>query len=168
MPETKTYTPELLSRQGELTAWALAVAAGLGLYFLSLRAPLPFWAWFLFAIFAFSAVSISLGNWMDRKTRISLSETGVLFENGLRKAALPWDAVREVRTAPARWGLSVQVIGDQAHFSFSTLGEMRFQGQVRGRTGFTQGQQIMDEIIRSSNLTQVTRDGQFLSYTRSI
>ena len=167
MSENKTYTPELLSRQAEITAWALSAAAGLGLYLLSLRQTLPFWAWFLFAILTFSAASMSLGNWMDRKTFIRIEADGVFYENGLRKAHLSWDAIREVRAAPARWGTSVQVIGTRAHFSFSTLGEMKFQGQSRGRTGFAGGEEILDEIIRSAALTVTSRDGQFLTYLRA-
>ena len=167
MSENKTHIPELLSRQGEITAWLLALGAALGLFFLSQRQSLPFWAWFLFAFLTFSAASISLGNWMDRRTNIRLTDDGVYFENGLRKTRLAWDEISAVQTSPARWGTSVQVIGTRAHFSFSTLGEMQFQGQVRGKTGFVAGKQIMDEIIQRSGLLKTTRDGQFLRYSRS-
>ena len=166
MSENKLHTPELLARQGEITAWLLAAGAALGLYFLSQRQALPFWAWFLFAILAFSAISISLGNWMDRKTSILLAVGGVQFENGLRRTYMAWDAITEVRTAPARWGTSVQVLGGRSHFSFSTLGEMQFQGQVRGKTGFLAGKEIMDEIIQRAGLLTTTRNGQFLTYSR--
>ena len=166
MSENNTYKPEILSRQGEATAWALAAAAVLGLFFLSQRAQIPYWAWFLFAILMFSAASMSLGNWMDRKTVIVLTDNGAQFDNGLRKTQLNWENIREVRTAPARWGTSVQVIGEQTHFSFSTLGEMQFQGQVRGKTGFEAGKEIMDEIIRQAGLTRFSREGQFSTYTR--
>ena len=103
---------------------------------------------------------------MDRKTLIHLDETGVAYENGLRKTHLAWDAIREIRTAPARWGTSVQVIGLQSHFAFSTLGEMQFQGQVRGRTGFSEGAEILDRIIQSTGTTVTSRNGQFLIYSR--
>jgi hypothetical protein len=166
MTETKTFKPELLSRRGELTAWALTLAAAVGLYFLAQRQVVPFWAWFFVGILAFSSVSISLGNWMDRQTFIRLDAGGVAYQNGLRKAQLDWDAIREVRTAPARWGTSVQVIGGQAHFAFSTLGEMKFQGQERGRTGFVEGQAVLDEIILRAGLTSKTQSGQLLTYTR--
>jgi len=166
MSETTTYKPELLSRRGEYTAWALTFAAALGLYFLGLRQAVPFWAWFLGGLLAFSAASISLGNWMDRRTFISLDAGGVKYENGLRRTELSWMDIREVRCAPARWGTSVQVTGGQAHFAFSTLGEMQFQGQVRGRTGFAEGQQVLDEIIKSAGLTRMERDGQFSTYSR--
>ena len=163
----KTYTPELIPQQGEITAWVLALAAGAGLYFLSLHSTLPFWAWFFFGILAFSALSISFGNWMDRHTLIRLEEKGVAYENGLRKTFLTWDAIREIRTAPARWGISVQVVGLQSHFAFSTLGEMQFQGQVRGRTGFSEGAEILERIIQSTGLRMMDRKGQFTTYSRN-
>lgn len=167
MTPVQTFTPELLPRRGEINAWALSAAGAFGLYLLSLRQTLPGWAWVFVGLLVFSALSISLGNWMDRKTFICLEADGVVFENGLRKTRLAWDAIRAVQSAPARWGLSVQVLGERQHFSFSTLGEMTFQGQTRGRTGFAQGQLIMDEIIRSAGLTCQTRREQFLTYTRA-
>ena len=97
MSENNSYKPEILSRQGEATAWALAAAAVLGLFFLSQRAPIPYWAWFLFAILMFSAASMSLGNWMDRKTVIVLTDYGAQFDNGLRKTQLNWEVIREVQ-----------------------------------------------------------------------
>ncbi len=167
MMDHKTFKPEFLSRRGEWTAWALMFAAALGLYFLGQRQGVPFWAWSFVGLLLFSAASISLGNWMDRQTTIRLDTDGVVYENGLRKAQLRWSAIRELRCAPARWGTSVQVIGDQAHFAFSTLGEMQFQGQVRGTTGFVEGRFLMDEIIRSAGLTRMIQSGQFLIYSRA-
>lgn len=166
MIEGKTFSPELLSRQGEITAWGLTAATALGLFFLSQRTGLPYWAWFLFALLLFSAASISLGNWMDRHTFIRLGAEGVDFENGLRRVHMDWAMVEQVRTAPARWGTSVQVSGRQAYFAFSTLGEMRYQGQVRGRTGFSAGREIMDEIIHLAGLTSTKNDGQFQVFSR--
>ena len=166
MPESRTYFPELLPRRGEFTAWALTFATALGFYFLTKPGPVPLLAWFFVISFVFSAASISLGNWMDRKTFIRIEPNGIVFENGVRKAHLTWGAIREVRTSPARAGISVQVIGEQAHFAFSTLGEMQFRGQVRARTGFVDGKLILDEIIRAAGLTKMLQDGQFSSYSR--
>ena len=166
MTLNKTYTPELIPRQGDINAWLLAVAAAAGLYFLSLRSALPFWAWFFVALLAFSAFSISFGNWMDRKTFIRIDDRGVAYENGLRKSYLTWDMIREIRTAPARWGTSVQVIGQQSHFAFSTLGKMQFQGQERGRTGFAEGDEIFDSLVSAAGLTAMLTSGQFSTYSR--
>ena len=104
---------------------------------------------------------------MDRKTLIRLEDKGVTYENGLRKTYNSWDAIREIHTAPARWGTSIQVIGLKSHFAFTTLGEMQFQGQVRGRTGFSEGAEILDRIIHSAGLTVVSRNGQFITYSRA-
>jgi hypothetical protein len=167
MTESKTYTPELLPRRGEFTAWALTIASALGLYFLAGSNPVPFPVWFFVVFFAFSAASISLGNWMDRRTFICIGSNGLIFENGLRTIHLAWIEIEEVRTSRVRWGISVQVIGAQAHFAFSTLGEMQFRGKVRVRTGFADGKLILDEIIRSAGLTKMVQDGQFTAYSRS-
>jgi hypothetical protein len=166
MPESKTYRPELLPRRGEYTSWALAAASALGLYAFTLRGLVPSWAWFFVAFLLFSAISISLGNWMDRHTFIYLQADGVAFENSLRKVHLAWNAVKEVRAFPARWGTAVQVLGEQAHFEFNTLGEVQFQGQVRGQVGFAQGKEIMDEILRSANLTSHEKTPQYDVYSR--
>ena len=166
MTESKTYTPERLPRRGEITAWALTVSAALGFYLISQPASLPLATWFFIVFLALSAASISLGNWMDRRTFIRIEPNGVVFENGLRKAHLTWAAIKEVRTLRAQWGISVQVIGKQAHFAFSTLGEMQFRGKVRARTGFADGKLILDEIIRAAGLTEMLQDGQFNIYSR--
>jgi hypothetical protein len=166
LPESKTYTPEILPRRGEFSAWALTFATAFGFYFLTRPGPAPLLAWFFVIFFAFSAASISLGNWMDRRTFICVDPGGVVFENGLRKVHLTWEAVREVRTSPARWGTSVQVIGGHAHFAFSTLGEMQFRGKVRAWTGFADGKFILDEIIRAAGLTKMLQDGKFNIYSR--
>jgi hypothetical protein len=79
---------------------------------------------------------------------------------------LTWAEIQEVRTTPAQWGTAVQVIGTRSHFGFTTLGEMKVAGQVRGRTGFVEGLAIFDEIIQAAGLTKKTQTRQFLTYTR--
>jgi hypothetical protein len=160
------YRPELLPRRGEFSAWLLTFATALGFYFLSRPGPFPLPAWFFVAGFAFSAASISLGNWMDRRTFIRLEPEGVVYENGLRKVRLSWEAIQTVRTSPASWGISVLVSSEQAHFTFSTLGEMQFLGRVRARTGFADGQFIRDEIIRAARLTKLLQEGRTNLYSR--
>jgi hypothetical protein len=166
MAESKTYTPELLPRRGEFFAWSLTIITAFGFYVLSRPTSIPFLGWLFIAVFAFSAFSISLGNWMDRHTFICIEPDGVIFENGVRKTHLSWDQIHEVRTSQARWGTSVHIIGERAHFSFFTLGEMQFRGRVQARTGFAEGKLILDEIIRSAGLTNMLQDGQVNIYTR--
>lgn len=168
MPESETreFRPELLSRRGEWTAWALALAASLGIWFLKQNTYIPVWAWIFWTFLLFSGVSISLGNWLDRSTVIWLEWDGVCFENGLRKVRLGWHEVQKVAVLPARWGKSVQVIGEKSHFDFMTLGEVKFQGEVRGRTGFVDGKVILDTILRETGLVLVEETSNAYYYAR--
>jgi hypothetical protein len=149
----REFHPELLSRRGELTAWGLALVVGLAwvVYAQSGRnAPVVFLI--LEAFLLFSALSISFGNWMDRRTVIRLRPGGIEFENGLRKASLKWEEINRVEVFPSAWGKKVQVIGSGAHFSFRTLGEVSYLGESRGRLGFAEGELILQRILESTHL----------------
>ncbi len=166
MPDQEIFAPELLSRRGEWNAWVFALAATVGLFIIQTWAIVPAWVWFFVAFLYFSALSISLGNWVDRHTRLTLFPDGVAYENGLRRAHLEWDEIETVRVQPARWGRTAQVIGKSSHFSFNTLGEVQFRGELRGRTGFARGDAILDIVIRSAGLLAVTRQEPFTIYSR--
>lgn len=58
------------------------------------------------------------------------------------------------------------MIGKSSHFSFNTLGEVQFRGELRGRTGFAQGEAILDSVIRSAGLLSVTRQEPYTIYLR--
>jgi uncharacterized membrane protein len=162
----RTYKPELQSRRSELVAWGLAIASLVGLLFLNLGGMIFFWSLVFVVFLIFAALSISLGNWMDRKTQIRVDNEGIVFRNGLRNVRLDWPSINIVKTIPARWGEKVQVIGAKAHFEFNTLGEVIFQQKVQGRVGFQQGKGIMDEIIHKSGLTSVAKNGDSYYYSR--
>ena len=164
--ETREYQPELISRRGEWTAWTLAFLAGVGIWVLDRSGYIPGWAWIFWVFLLFSGVSISLGNWIDRHTIMRLEVDGVSFENGLRRVGIRWPEVQKVAVLPSRWGKSVQVIGISSHFSFKTLGEVQFQGEVRGRTGFTEGQTILNVILRETNLELVEESNNAYYYAR--
>lgn len=163
--ENKTYTPELAPRQGEFTAWGLALFSLVGLAILTYAGFSSWIANFFVGFLFFSALSISLGNWMDRRTRLSLGPGGVSFTNGLRTVQLDWDAIREVRIYPGQTGNAVEVIGAQTHFSFKTLGEMKYEGQTRMRTGFVDGERILDVIVARAGLVKA-QQSDFTRYVR--
>lgn len=165
--ENNTYHPELLPRQGEINAWGLALLASLGMAALAWRGQIPSWTWFFIAFLYFSAASISLGNWVDRHTRLILTPQGVFFENGLRKVALAWADFQQVRVLPARWGKTVQLMAATGHCEFSTLGEVQFRGELRGRTGFSQGETLLREILDRAGLTHSERRGESILYSRA-
>lgn len=153
---SRQFTPILLSRRGEVTAWALAFVTLITLLILLARAvAVPGLAYLLPLFFGLSAAAISLGNWMDRNTILSLNEEGVGYRNGLRNVHLGWDHIKQVEVLPDKMGDKVRVIGEHAYFQFRMLGEVRMHGELKGRMGFEQGDQILSEILSRSHLMQI-------------
>jgi hypothetical protein len=167
LPEERTYRPELLPRQGEINAWLFALLASLALGLLHQQGVVPVFSWIFVIFLLVSALSISLGNWMDRRTILRIAADCVSFENGLRRVSLTWPQINEVRIRPARWGEQIQVIGEQSHFSFNTLGELQFKGENRAKVGFVQGQEILKEILNASGLTRKKQNDQYAYYSRA-
>lgn len=164
---TKDYFPELIPRTGEWIAWLLLMMLGItcaALLFLKVRLGwiLPI----LTSIMLLSAASISLGNWMDRHTRICINEQGIAFTNGLRKVFLKWLEIRELRIQPATWSKKVQVIGSNSYFDFHFLGEVKYAGEIKGRTGFVQGETILREIISKAGLEVINQEEEHIYYAR--
>ena len=169
-PTPSEFTPERLPLRGEITGWILA------LVILStatlLRVNDSGWAGMaiiLAVVFILSAASISFGNWMDRRSTIRIERGSILFTNGVRNTELTWKEIQAIRVLPAQWGAKqVQVIGETSrgkqHFEFRTLGTVTFQGQERGHTGFAQGEQILDTILRMANMQPVPSDNPTYSY----
>jgi hypothetical protein len=150
------FRPELIPRRGELIAWGSALLVG-GAWFVikqitgsaSLLVPI------LFIPLLLAALSISLGNWMDRHTVLRMDPEGVRFSNGLRHVQLGWDQIQQVRVLPAAWGKKVQVFGEQTYFGFFTLAEVKAQGRVLGRTGIAAGESALQRILESAGLDKV-------------
>ncbi len=162
------FRPQRIPRRGEITAWALTLVVVATLAFVHAQGqPAPGFAWFLAVFFGFSALSISLGNWMDRNTVLRLREDGVEFHNGLRHVSLTWPQIQKVIVRPARWGQQVAVIGEGAHFEFRTLGEVVMQGKVRGRMGFEEGEAILEHILQATGLTLQRQDERGRYYARA-
>ena len=164
----KELHPELISRRGELNAWAFAlvVSAALGIMYFSMG-KISTVAWVFWGFLLFAALSTSFGNWMDRSTVMSLDDGGIAFENGIRQVALSWQEVKKVNVIPARWGKNVQVIGDESHFEFRTLGEVQYQGEMKGRLGFVEGEEILQEILKKTNLRLEKEEKGSYYYSRS-
>lgn len=147
------FHPERIPRRGEFIAWGCALLVGTAWLALRVNARPVHTAVPILTIFLLlSGLSISLGSWMDRKTRIRLDETGIGFQNGLRNIRLGWEDINQVRTFPARWGKKVQVFGEQAFFEFRTLAEVKYQGELKARLGFEKGEDILHQIIISAGL----------------
>ena len=161
------YRPELLSRRGEYIAWGIAlvaIAAWVVLHFTA--TPVFGGLTFLTVLLALSGIAISLGNWMDRRTILRLESEGVRFDNGLRRVMLHWSEICQVQVYPSAWGKKVRVIGEKAHFDFRTLGEVIYQGEVKGRLGFEKGEEILRHILENSRLKKVPGPANCFYYAR--
>ena len=152
MSDQQEFRPELTSRRGEITAWVLTIGLGAALFIAtqSLGALSPF-IWVFEGFLVFSALVISLGNWVDRKSVIHMDAQGIAFENGLRSVRLGWNEVQNVAVMQTRAGKRVQIVGPSSHFSFKLATESILFGQTF-RTGFADGQFILDTVLKKSGM----------------
>jgi hypothetical protein len=165
--EVKEYRPELIPRRGEIIAWTGVLMVGLVWLLLALtNQRVVFVIPALFVILCLSALLISLGNWIDRRTVMRMDEQGIEYKNGLRKVRLAWLEIEEVRVVPSRWGNRVQVSSQRNTFAFHTLGEVRMHGELKGRMGFAMGEEILRQLVLKSGLQIVDRQGEGYYYAR--
>ncbi|MCK5313953.1 MAG: hypothetical protein KAJ53_02470 [Anaerolineales bacterium] len=165
--DVREFKPEQVSRRGEFIAWGCAVLVGVLWLVLIWQGQAVTWAILLLEIFLlFAGTSISLGNWMDRKTLLRLDQKGISYKNGLRKVQMNWQDIRQVRVLPTRWGSKVQVIGEDAYFEFRTLGEVKIGGELKGRMGFEKGDEILQAIVIASDLQKTDDPGDGYYYAR--
>jgi hypothetical protein len=154
--DRQAFKPELASRRGELIAWGSAVLVnGTWIGLLLFGQPLSFWLLILGIPLLLVAAGMSLGNWMDRHTDMTLDMDSIFFSNGLRNVQLKWFEIQQVRVLPAQWGKKVQVLGEQSYFGFHTLGEVTANGKVLGRTGFVDGERILKQILNRAELREI-------------
>ena len=153
--EKREFNPELVSRRSEAIAWGSVIMVnGAWLGLILFNQSMSFWLPILGIPLLLIALGISLGNWMDRKTVLKLDVNGVYFSNSLRHADLRWNEIKEVRVLPAQWGKKVQVFGEKSYFAFHTLGEVKSNGKVLGRTGFIDGDLILAQILDKSGISE--------------
>ena len=165
--ERSQYHPELISRRGELTAWTLAILTTGAWIFLAIGDHRIFWGIPVLAVLLLlSALSISLGNWMDRQSVITVDPAGIKFTNGVRHAELGWHQIQQVKVYKHRWGDKVHVVGERSHFSFRKLGEVTARGQVKGRMGFADGEYILQTVLKSAGLREIEHDQEYYYYAR--
>ena len=163
MSDAREFRPELMPRRGEFNAWALAIGLGFALYFaISTWPDLPGFLWIFEGVMIFSALAISLGNWMDRRTVLRIEADGIAFENGLRSVRLGWLEVQNVAVVQIRSGKRIQVQSDQSHFTFKTLTVMNLLGQAM-RSGFADGENILGRILQATNL-KLTKESEGVYY----
>jgi hypothetical protein len=120
----------------------------------------------IFIAFLISSIFIHLGNWIDRKTTISLDKNGLTFQDGLRNIEMAWEEVDKVEIFPSQWGKKVTVNGNGRRFNFRTLGVVELRGEIKGRIGFIEGELILNTILEKSQLSSVHKLANSYYYTR--
>ena len=154
--ERQEFHPELVSRRSEMIAWGSALLVDVVWILLIITGQyFSFWLSILGVPLTLIAMGISLSNWMDRHTIIRLDERGISFSNGMRHTSLQWNEIQEVRVLPAQWGKKIQVFGKKSYFGFHTQGEVIAHGRSLGRTGFADGDFILQNILDKANLSAV-------------
>jgi hypothetical protein len=58
------------------------------------------------------------------------------------------------------------VIGEQSHFTFRTFGEVKVGGEVKGRMGFKDGDEILGILLESAELREIEHDEGYSYYAR--
>lgn len=168
LSQTLEFHPLQGSRRGELTAWALAILVGGAVWLIPVvGSAMRVLSLLFMTFFLLSAVFISFGNWVERRTVLQIDKEGIAFRNGLRNVRLLWDEVRGVQVWRGNLSRRVQVLGESARFHFQTVRELRWGGVVRERVGFEQGEQILETILQKAGLKAERRmsDGRY-SYLR--
>ena len=167
MATAKEFRPELLPRRGEWLAWIAGIGLMVGLFFVGNQlGSLPVTYWMYAGLIVIFALSISLGNWVDRHSVIHVGTDGIAFENGLRSVQLTWSEIQNVAVIPTRLGKRVQVQSAQSHFTFKTMGESTLVGQQM-RTGFLDGQEILETVLRECGLSVKAEKDGMIYYARA-
>jgi hypothetical protein len=166
MESKQEFQPEMISRTGERNAWILAGVAIVACLLLWRVSPPPTLLLVTLAFLLIAAIFISLSNWVDRKTKLILDPDGIKFQNGLKKVNLDWDEIERLRVVTDRWGERVHVSSNKAYFSFRNLSDVKIQGKIRGQMGFPEGEEILQQIIKSSGLVQTETDDHGHYYAR--
>jgi hypothetical protein len=167
MNAERKFRPEPIPRRGEWTAWTLTIITlAAGLFLRTQIGKMPLIAAIFIGILLLSALSISLSNWMDRNTVLTLKPEGVAFRNGLRDVLLGWAEIIAVQVFASQFGAKVHVMGPGSTFNFRTMSEVTYKGQARGQIGFVQGEFIIQQILKNSGLEEtsspdVSREGRY-------
>jgi hypothetical protein len=167
MNTIRTFHPEKMSRRAEAILWGLAAISMAGWILLRTQnqtgSP---WNLVFVVLMVLSAASITLGNWMDRNTVLTLRPEGLDFRNGLRDIHLRWDEIQEVRVLPSNWGNQAHILGKETGFNFRTLSKVQLKGKSSSRMGFAQGMFIIERILENSGLKEIEQPEKGHYYAR--
>jgi len=162
------FRPASASRQSEALAWAAAISFALLALAGLLRGtgPVPFSAE-LASFFGVASLWISLGNWIDRRTAIEVSDAGIRYRSPLRNLSLGWADIDGLWAIPSGSSWRIVVRGPGARFGFRTSSELRV-GQGSLQVGYPHGERLGGLICRRASLSQpVGSNGEWICTRRT-
>jgi hypothetical protein len=166
---SQVYQPVQNSRRSEIQAWILTFVLIVTIIFVPIESGMvKVGSFLMLGFFGLSAMVISLGNWIDRRTFLGMDENGIDFRNGLRNVQFMWEEVEKVQVHPSNAGDKVLILGNRSYFSFQTLGEIVRNNEEKGRIGFEKGEEILKTILHFSGLDneQKQQDKSYYYYLR--
>ncbi|MEN8241285.1 MAG: hypothetical protein ABFS17_05150 [Chloroflexota bacterium] len=151
------YKPLLVPRRSEFTAWGLTLILTLVLILSSLEGRGKVGGVLLLVFLVLSSATMSIGNWIDRKTYLRIGEQAVSYFNGAREVSLPWKDISRVEIFPGKFGDKIIVSSAEKSFRFQALGKISMSEKVTGQVGFEQGTQILETILEKTGLDMADR-----------
>ncbi|HUS83823.1 MAG TPA: hypothetical protein VMX56_01660 [Anaerolineales bacterium] len=156
----KTYRLITLNRSGEWIAWLLVLALGiLDAVLLSRLGSISLAAFIFSILFLLAASAISFSNWLDRNTKITVSESGLVYQTPMRRVAMTWQDVGSLMLTRRGAGWYVMVAGDHNVFTFQTPTSIKGPIGREARTGIDSGEQLAAVIARQADLVEIELEG---------
>ena len=146
------FKPPQNPRKPEILAWVLASISSM------VKILFPTSGFFnlagtIFVLsFLISAVIISIGNWTNRSSELTISEDKIRFFNGLKETSFYWEDITRVEVYKGQFNDKISVV--------STLGRLNFDihriaieaGKTSPSHGFEDGELILKTILEKTNL----------------
>ena len=147
------YQPVQPNPSGMRIAWILfGISVFVGAYMLYFRFVLPLLYWISIGILLMVALAISFSHWLEQRTAIVLSESGVGFRSPLRKVDLSWDEVDELWCGAIRGGWRYVVSGGNVAFRFQSLIAIRSGTGRTVRSGYPEGRGLAQTLVHRAGL----------------
>ncbi len=156
----KTYRLITGNRSGERVAWLLALTLGVLDAVLFLRlGTLSLTALIFPILFLLAALASSFSNWLERNTKITVSESGLVYQTPLRRLEMMWGEIDSLRLTRRGAGWYVMVVGDQGVFTFQTPTSIKGSFGREAKTGIESGEQLAAMIARQADLLEPELEG---------
>lgn len=152
--DSGSYKPVPPNPSGLRMGWLLfGISALAGVYMAIFQVDIPTIYWIASGVLLVVALAISLSQWLEGRTVITVMHDGIQFQSPLRKLKLRWSEIDELWCGKIQGGWRFMVSGLQAAFRFQSLIVLRSGTGKQVRSGFEEGQKIAHHIFRAAGLS---------------